>query len=163
MTNPRKRNRRPVARRNLADHWTPRQIAFLSHPERSEGSRASSAFGSGKASIASADLVILTKRATRAVGRISDSFARAKPVPVLKSRSGPLFERNALEARDPSRAQDDSKNGFQAAWMLRPISTRSAIVRGSRPRSGATISTASAGIDSRSALSETSSRVFSAA
>src|SRR5208282_2386065 len=34
--------------------------------------------------------VVLTMRASRAEERISDSFAPAKPVPVLKSRSGPL-------------------------------------------------------------------------
>src|ERR1700731_5267678 len=36
--------------------------------------------------------VILTKRATRAAGRISDSFAPAKPVPVLKSRKRSFAE-----------------------------------------------------------------------
>ena len=41
----------------------------------------------------SADLfVILTKRATRAAGRISDSFAYAKPVPVSAARAALLFQ-----------------------------------------------------------------------
>jgi hypothetical protein len=46
-------------------------------------------------------IVILTKRATRAAGRISDSFARAKPVPVLKSRSGPFL----ISLREPPTSQ----------------------------------------------------------
>src|SRR5271166_3417159 len=37
-----------------------------------------------------APAVVLTMRASRAEERISDSFAPAKPVSVLKSRSGPL-------------------------------------------------------------------------
>jgi len=32
------------------------------------------------------------KRASRAQRRISDSFAQAEPVPVLKSRSGPFAD-----------------------------------------------------------------------
>ena len=52
------------------------------------------------------------------------------------------------------------KSGCQAARMLRPISARSAIVRGSRPRSGATISTGARPEANRAARSAKLLRAF---
>src|SRR5580692_4143555 len=53
-----------------------------------------------RTSDANVSFVILTKRATRAAGNgfwPPDSFARTKPVPVLKSRGGQIALRGAVE------------------------------------------------------------------
>ena len=78
-------------------------------------------------------LVILTKRATRADGRISDSGAQAPPVPVLGSASdqnqdrcaipetgtgfadAPLSEISSIRSRCSLR-QDDRKRFFAISW-----------------------------------------------
>ena len=127
---------RPVgegaASRAAAEFFDP--IRSLCHPERSRGtpdlspraiqpnsSRLDSAvaedypiwlhinISSSSADSAASDaslLCILTKRATRADGRISDSFAPAKPVPVSKSRSSPFAD----VVMQPFRFSSDGSN-----------------------------------------------------
>src|SRR5580692_4459532 len=69
-----------------------------------------------RTSDAKVSFVILTKRATRAAGNgfwPPDSFARTKPVPVLKSRGGQI----ALRGRSSLARRRDARSGAEVSCL----------------------------------------------